>query len=140
MNAEFLQNLEGSKSEHNSKSTSEAGVVTVINSERNGKRIEICNSVMTALGNPPTLNVGFIEGTMVMGESLPNCNNDYTLRQQGKKAVIYNAGLVQEVTEHFNLDFSNGRVSRTLPYVDYMDTDVCKVAIISFRKPGEVNE
>ncbi|MDR7871335.1 MAG: hypothetical protein RIN55_10765 [Tissierellaceae bacterium] len=111
--------LRASKSKSESKSYYGEGKITIINSENNGKRITIAREPIEELGNPNSLQIGFLEDSLVIGPKLPENEISYNLRKSGAKSVIYSSDLVKEITEEYNLDYSNGRVSITFGDVEY---------------------
>jgi len=108
----------------------EAGVLSVVNSEKNGKRVSISSEVMNRLKNPETLQVGFLEGNLVIGRSLGDSYTSYTLKKQGAKQIIYSKELVEQMTDLCELDFSE-RTSITFPKASYQKMNDEVVALVS---------
>jgi len=107
------------------------GVLSVVNSEKNGKRVSLPRSVMERLNNPKTLQFAFTDEEIAVGERLSGDNATFTPRRDKEgRALIYAANLVREITEHFGLDFTN-RVSITFHDVEYHEVDGYPFAIIS---------
>jgi hypothetical protein len=100
----------------------EPGVITIINSKKNGKRIIFAGAAIDKLGNPSKLQVVFWQNGIVVGEVLPKADQFFPVKESGNKGIVYSGGLVQEITSKFNLDFSE-RVSITFPKVAYKDMD-----------------
>jgi hypothetical protein len=100
----------------------EPGVITIINSKKNGKRIIFASAVMDKLGNPSKLQIVFWQNGIVVGAMLPKADQFFPVKESGNKGIVYSGGLVQEITSKFNLDFSE-RVSITFPKVAYKDMD-----------------
>ncbi|MCM3116314.1 hypothetical protein M3610_13495 [Neobacillus sp. MER 74] len=107
-----------------------AGVITIINSERNGKRIILSKELMEELLEPELVQIAFSSNEIAIGEEIPNNDHHFNVRKNGAKGVIYSAGLIQEITGLFNLDFSN-KVSVTFYQVRYFTQGTSKVAIIT---------
>lgn len=107
----------------------EAGVMSVVNS-KNGKRVSIAKDVIESIGQPASIQVGFIDTRIVVGEYLGEAYTSYTLKKQGAKHIIYNKDLVEQVTNHYQLDFTN-RTSVTFPKATYQRRDEMRVAIIT---------
>lgn len=107
----------------------EAGVLSVINTKKHGKRIRFPQSFHKELGTPESLQINLSENAIAIGELLPENDTDFWLRNDGKSKVIYSSSLVDEITEHFNLDFSN-KTSITFHEAEYITIDECKVAIV----------
>lgn len=108
----------------------EAGVMSVVNSAKNGTRIVISQQVQHTLQEPSSVQVGFIEDGMVLGAHIGDEYTSFNLRKHGAKRVIYNKGLVEQITNHFGLDFTN-RTSITFHSVSYKKLNGQTIAIIS---------
>jgi hypothetical protein len=108
----------------------EPGVVSIVNSKKNGKRVAIASDVHSRLNQPQCLQVGFIDGNLVLGEYLGDEYTSYTLKKQAAKYIIYSKELVEQITEHCELDFSK-RTSITFPKATYLKMAGEVVAIIS---------
>lgn len=104
------------------------GAMTIVNSKDNGKRITISKGSMEYIGNPESVEIGFTEDGIVIGDKLPENGERFTLRKVGSKAVIYSAQLVKEITELFELDFSN-RVSITFTDAEHIEMEYPMVKI-----------
>lgn len=99
------------------------GVSTVVNSKKNGKRITFSKELMEGLGNPDSIELGCTNEGILVGRKLPENGEKFKLRKSGKKSVIYSAALVEEITEVFELDFSN-RVSITFVDAEEIEYEV----------------
>lgn len=108
----------------------EAGVLTVVNSEKNGNRVAIAREVHQKLRETPSIQIGFTKGCMLLGEHLGDSYTSHPLKKQGAKQIIYNKELVQQITAHMQLDFSD-RTSITFHTVTYKKRDGHVIAIIS---------
>ncbi|MEG1132675.1 MAG: hypothetical protein RSD77_10195 [Romboutsia sp.] len=105
------------------------GVCTVINSKQNGKRVILTKETMDYLKNPAKIEVGFTEDGIVISEKLPKNGVEFSIKKTGNRMVIYSSGLVKEITQLFNLDFSN-RVSITFTEsekYDNLDNPIVKI-------------
>lgn len=89
------------------------GVLTIVNSKKNGKRIEILESLSNELDLEDDIQIGVLGNGLVLSKSLPNVSQHFSLKTVGKKRVIYSSELVKEIIDVLNLSFE-GRVSRTL--------------------------
>ncbi|HFL3777306.1 TPA: hypothetical protein ACG3RH_002933 [Clostridioides difficile] len=118
------------KSTSKSRCTENArGVCTVINSKQNGKRLILAKEIMDYLKNPEKIEVGFTEDGIVIAEKLPENGVEFSIKKTGNRMVIYSSELVKEITELFNLDFSN-RVSITFTEsekYDDLDNPIVKI-------------
>lgn len=111
------------------KSITEAGVLSIINA-KTGKRIIISNEIMEILNNPSKVVMSFTEDKIAIGENLPNNDNYFNVKRMKSKGVIYSAGIVKEITEIYELDFSN-KTSITFFDVEYAKYEDNVVAIIA---------
>lgn len=112
-----MKNLEGlraPKSTQNLKRTDGQGQITIVNSRKNGKRIELLKPLTDLMEIEDEVKIGFIENALILFPvnaevSLPI----FSLKKVGTKKVIYSASLVQEIAEVLQLNFST-RVSYTI--------------------------
>lgn len=95
-----------------SKRNGNRGSLTMICSKNNGKRLMISEELAEVLGLTDTVKIGFIGDSLVLGKHLPGDENEFLLKKQAKKWVIYSAELVRIITEKQQLDF-NAKVSHT---------------------------
>jgi len=109
-----------------------AGVLTIVNSVKNGKRMAISSEVYKGLGKPTSAQIGFLTSSIVIGNDLPDDFTTYELKIHGQKAIVYNTDLVKLVTSHFGLDFSE-RTSITFPKADYQVLNGNVIAIIDVK-------
>ncbi|MGL6105025.1 hypothetical protein [Romboutsia sp.] len=108
---------------------SSKGICTVINSKQNGKRLILAKETMDYLKNPSKIEVGFTEDGIVIAEKLPENGVEFSIKKSGNKMVIYSSELVKEITQLFNLDFSD-RVSITFTEsekYDDLDNPIVKI-------------
>lgn len=110
------------------------GSLTIINSAKNGKRLIISEDVVETLELKETVKIGFMEKQLLLGTTLPGEKNEYELKRQGKKFVVYSSELIAQITEHQKIDFTN-RVSHTWykPTVEEFEGS----PIIIFEAEGE---
>lgn len=109
----------------------EAGVLSVINSN-NGKRVSFSSEIYERLKQPTTFQVAYLESQMVIGQHLGDEHPSYYLKKQGAKRVIYNKELVDQITKHCGLDFTN-RTSITFPTATYQKINGNIVAVIGME-------
>ena len=96
----------------NKKHGGRKGVLTLICSKKNGKRLMISKELAETLGLTDTVKIGFIGSKLVLGKHLPGDSNEFSLKKQGKKLVVYSAEVVQKIVKTLDLEF-NGKVSKT---------------------------
>lgn len=125
-----LENFKASNSKQKSVIRSNQGVATIINTEKNGKRIVFPKDVIEELGNPPKILISCSDNAIAVGERLPDNQNFLSIKYSKTKGNIYSAGTVNELTEMYQLDFSN-RTSITFSEVKYTTYENHKVAIIT---------
>lgn len=126
-----LGNFKASTSKIISKTSTEAGVASIIKSPK-CKRITFAKDLMSELNNPKTISISFSDDSLAVAERLPNNDNLLRLKSSGNKGVIYSSGLVSEITDKYGLDFSN-RVSITFSEVNYVKCNGYTVAIIKMK-------
>lgn len=116
-----LSELKMATAVQQSKAFGESGVLTIVNSARNGKRLMFSSEVYRWLNEPEHLQLAFFDNALVVGTNLSDVGLWYGVRKQSSKCVVYCGHLVHEVSEQLALDFTD-RVSITLTEVDY-ETD-----------------
>lgn len=116
-----------------SRGSADPGVMSVVNSKKNGKRVSLPRAVMDRLNNPKTVQFAFTEGKIAVAEKLPGNDVSFNIRRGKNMAIIYAADLVREIAEQFDLDFT-GRTSVTFHDVEYHEVDGYPVAVISVSK------
>ena len=114
-----FEHIKSAISKPNLKASSDSGVISVIFSSKNGRRVTFPDSVLARLNNPSSLSFGFDGNRLVVGEKNEKLSDEFPVKIQGRKRIIYSASLVQEISKEFNLDFS-GRVSLTFHHVEYI--------------------
>ena len=115
--------------------------LTIVNTERNGKRIKLSKGILEELGNPSLVQISVSDTTLKIGENLKNCTSNFQLTGEGD--TIHRSGLVDELTEHFGLDFS-ARSSLTFDDVElklrrYNDEEI-PYAIVRIISEVDTNE
>lgn len=122
--------LKATKSKAVEKASGEEGICTIVHCKKNGnKRITIASKLLDAIGNPQKVEVGIMPNGIAIAEKLPVKANEFPVKKLGAKKVLYTGALVEEITEEFNLDYSN-RTSITFQKVEYDNVDGYKVALI----------
>ena len=99
----------------------EPGVLTIVNSARNGKRLSVPTTVLDEIGATDGISVFFGPETVYLSTPVEGAVV-YAGKAQGTKVLFYSAGLVDEITNELGLDFSDGRVSLTFRQVEYQST------------------
>lgn len=102
------------KSVQTAKSRKGEGYITIVNSKKNGKRIELLNKLTDVINFNDSVKIGFLENELVIVPTDANVELPiFKFKKVGTKKVIYSASLVQEIAEVLQLDFSK-RVSYTI--------------------------
>lgn len=118
-----------SESKIRNKGIAEAGVMSIV-SAKTGKRIVISKEIMEKLNKPERIVMSFAEDKIAIGEQLPNNDNYINIKVLKSKGVIYSSGIVKEITDLYELDFSN-KTSITFLDVEYVKYEENVVAIIT---------
>jgi len=96
-----------SVSKPNSVSGSGVGCLTIVNSKKNGKRLEFPKSLIDALGNPDTIQVSCVGKQLCVGVKLPGNGTSYTMKKQRSKRVVYATQLIEEISRDLGISFEN---------------------------------
>lgn len=87
-------------------STSGPSKLTVVNTEKYGKRIALASEIIETIGSPSEVQVFLNNTGLVISEASEDSENPFRLRVSGNKYIIYSSDLVQEITNAFQLNFS----------------------------------
>ncbi|QNK57430.1 hypothetical protein [Paenibacillus sp. PAMC21692] len=98
--------LRPSASRHTSKPVSKKSVLTVVK-HKNGTRVTIDQDVIEKIGSPNRVQIALNHVGVAIGFGFTGDDNYFPLRKSENKAIIYSSSLVTEMTETFELDFSN---------------------------------
>jgi hypothetical protein len=125
-----------SRQESRTKST-EASILTIVNTVKSGKRITFAGEVIDQIGSPSTVQIAFNEEGIAISQELPENETCFALRKSGKKFALYSNQLVEEVTTIFELDFSN-KSSISFYDVQYLNISDEPVAFVVLRKKEQM--
>ena len=114
--------LELSKSASKSKWNAGPGVLSVINSKSNSKRVSLSKDIMEYLDIEEEIQIGFLDDKIIIGETLSEEDKSHRVRRSKHKGIIYSSELVQEISDRFNLDFED-RVSITFYEAEHLKTE-----------------
>ncbi|WP_411169263.1 hypothetical protein ACH36K_01450 [Clostridium sp. MB05] len=123
-----MEDFKASESVVINKKITGKGCLTVINSTC-GRRVVIAKDVMNKLKHPTQIAMSFSNDSIAIGEKLPNNNNLLTVKDYRGKTIIYSASLVNEITNNYNLDFSD-KTSITFSEVKYIEKNGYPIALI----------
>ncbi len=108
-----------------------SGVLTIVKSKKNGKRIEFLTNFCEQLGIDKKVQLAFDGNALVV---IPETDEPeypvYDLKDNGRKKILYNAALVEEIIEQLDLDYSEC-VSKTLSNVKLEQWGEVQIAIVS---------
>lgn len=110
----------------------EPGVLTMVYSQRNGKRFAFILHVLKMLGDPSCLNVRINDEGILISAQHPEQDGGFPIKKQGQKGIIYSTGLAEEIKQRFNLDFTN-RVSMTFHRIEYFTNEGQPSAFININ-------
>lgn len=123
----------------------ETGVLSIINSPKNGKRLELKNVFLESIGykEGDTIQfeyddeIGYLDiGVFpIFGKE----NNGFSLTKAGTKSLLYSSGLVMEITRIFGLDYSQG-VSKTFGNYKRRRKKSGEVYLRVYITESEINE
>lgn len=125
---EFIPIVNGKKEKVTSR---KGGVLTIVNSEKHGKRVVFSESFIETMELEDTVNIGFEGNRLLVAQNVAE-EGHYRLYKQGKKFVVYSAELVRTITELMRLDFTN-KVSYTFFDVDVTEYKGHQVAVFSMK-------
>lgn len=108
------------------------GLVSIIYA-KTGKRITFDSTLIEDLGLEETLQVGYNDCHLLLGSNLSPQYKNRKLKKQGKKYVLYDSALIQELISHFKLDYTDV-TSKTFNQVTYKQCQGNKVALITIKK------
>ena len=107
--------MENPKATDNALISRDGGVTFVYH--KNGKRIVFSKRVLELLGNPDKLKFGFINGYLIV---IPSEDEGFGLRNMNKQKVIYNAPLIKEILDYFNILY-NDRFCKTYSDIEEVE-------------------
>lgn len=124
-----LSQFRPSSSKRVNRCSQTSGVVSIINSKKNGKRFSMSSDLWKALGNPSFVQFTFGNSSFAVAAGIENDEKSFPVKKSGNKGLVYSGDLVKEITAELNLNFSQ-RTSITLFEVEYYETDINTVAVI----------
>lgn len=96
-----------------------------------GKRLTMPQKMYDKLKAPETVQIGLLDNVILIGELLPKCSESHIVKQKpkGGGVCIYCAGLVNAITEKYELDFSECS-SITFSDIEYCKNDGKRIAVV----------
>jgi hypothetical protein len=80
--------------------------ISVVNTERNGKRVKLTQALLEGLGSPKELQFVPDGEYLIIGPKIPYSTEAVYFSSGKGSNIIYDAGFVQYLTKRFKLDFS----------------------------------
>lgn len=114
---------------------SEEGVLSVVNS-KNGMQLRFAKEFHNSLGSPENFQIGYSDTELAVGKDLGQHFTSYPLKDNGLKKIIYSSELVKQITEIYDLDFSD-RTCITFSEVTYHQVRGNTVALIKMKDNNE---
>lgn len=97
----------------------DSGPLSIVNPEDNTKCLLIKKELIDNIKAPSEITFSKSETELMITHPKTSEDNSFRLRKRGKNYVVYSAELVEEIAQHFELDYSNGRTCRTFGEVRY---------------------
>lgn len=115
------------------------GFVTIVNSKKNGRRVEFRKDIVDKLGVKNTITVRYDGDTVIFFK--PTDDSDtikFNVSESSGKAVIYSYQLVEELTQFFGLNFDD-RVCHTISEggFDTFEEDGQPVLFVNRKRSNE---
>ncbi len=82
------------------------GALTIICS-KNGNRLMISKELAEILDLTSAVKMGFIDKDLVLGKCLPGNSNEFSLKKQGEKLIVYSAEAVRLIAQTQQISFEN---------------------------------
>lgn len=120
------------QSVNTSKGRSSQGVVSVIFHEKCGARLAISKQVTDITGSEEKIFLGLAGDMILFSGKLAPGLQEFDLKKQGNKFIIYNKHLVLEVAKSLSLEYLNSRTSHTLSKMEIIEEGEEK--LITVRK------
>lgn len=107
--------------------------LSIVNSDNNGKRISFTSTLLEKLDNPSALQfvLSKEDGCVVIGEELRPDERKIVFSKKGSN-VLYCGGIIKEITETFNLDYSD-KTSQSFDNIEFDEYMDKPIAIIYFK-------
>lgn len=112
------------------------GSIRIINSTKNGKRVELSKKVVVELDLADSTCLYIAKNAnsfMICKEKFSEAASRYILRNSGSAKVVYCGALVTEISTLFDLDFTV-KVCQTLDEIKYSRYRGYKMGFVTFNK------
>ena len=104
------------------------GVLSIVNS-KNGKKLSISQEVVDTCRLGDEICIYFADGSLVISDKIQDSEVTFFTKASGTKLLVYSAGLVDEISKRYNLDFTDISCI-TFWEVEYFDIDNVVAAVI----------
>lgn len=128
---DVLSNAKSVSAKNISRIIGKAGALTIVNA-KTGNRISIAKECYSGIGNLSTVQFALTDTSLIIGEKVLDNDNNFNVKESNGRGIIYSSALVKEITEHFNLDFSN-KTSLTFSDVQYSNADDVQIMIVKIK-------
>lgn len=129
-----IEKFEASTCEVKIRTSGKGGLSLVCSS--NGKRLTLSKVFLESLSAPESIQIAYSEDFMAISPNFGEAHTDYLLKKGGDHAVIYNAALVKEIVDRFELDFSI-RTSMTFSNFHVEENEGQPIIYIKMRSEKE---
>lgn len=102
----------------------------------NGKRLTLNAMILENMNTPESIQIAYSAEFLAISTHLGEANTDYLLKASGNHAVIYNAALINEIAERYELDFSN-RTSITFSNIQLEENGNQPIIYIKMKSDEE---
>ncbi|QIB27941.1 hypothetical protein [Caloranaerobacter azorensis] len=133
--ASILDKFENCKSIGKSRDIGKGAAALSLVNSKNGMRVTLGAEVYRRINSPDKIQIAFSADEIAVFKSLPENKNYFRPRITGKvkKAIIYSADLVREITNKYGLEFNN-RVSYSFYDVRYITENGITIALVKVKK------
>lgn len=107
------------------------GGLSIVNA-KTGKRVSINKKIMDYLKIEDKIQFAFSDNEIAIGKELPNNKNYFNIKVSKGTGIVYCSELVFEITDLYNLDFSD-RTSITFDNIQYQSIQGVNVVIVKVR-------
>ena len=107
------------------------GGLSIVNA-KTGKRVSINKKIMDYLKIEDKIQFAFSDNEIAIGKELPNNKNYFNIKVSKGTGIVYCSELVFEITDLYNLDFSD-RTSITFDNIQYQSIQGVNVVVVKVR-------
>ena len=101
----------------------------IVNTNKHGKRLNLSRTLIEKLDNPKSVQFLLYGEKIVLGSKLDADAPSHTFAEK-PFGTIYNAQMVNAITDIFGLDFSSGKTSITLGKIKFKDAQNIKGKVV----------